>query len=94
MAFVLSAMGDQLHKLLDVTIYYPQGSPSYWDFVCGKVKTIKVHVSVTPISDLLQSDAFAKDYFENSAQRVLFQRWLNSLWTEKDNKIEQLSMER
>jgi 1-acyl-sn-glycerol-3-phosphate acyltransferase len=93
MAFVLSAMGDQLHKLLDVTIYYPQGSPSYWNFVCGKVRTIKVHVSVTPINDLLQSDAFAKDYFENSTQRVLFQRWLNGIWTEKDRKIEQLSAE-
>jgi len=93
MAFVLSAMGSQLHKLLDVTIYYPQGIPTYWDFVCGKVTSIKVHVSVTPISDLLQSEAFTQDYFDNPAQRVIFQRWLNSVWTEKDRKIEKLSAE-
>lgn len=93
MAFVLSAMGSQLHKLLDVTIYYPQGIPTYWDFVCGKVTSIKVHVSVTPISDLLQSEAFTQDYFDNPAQRVIFQRWLNSVWTEKDRKIEKLSTE-
>ncbi|WP_158771820.1 acyltransferase [Paraglaciecola sp. L1A13] len=93
MAFVLSAMGTQLHKLLDVTIYYPQGIPTFWDFVCGKVKSIKVHVSVTPISELLQSDAFAKDYFDNPAQRVIFQRWLNSVWAEKDRRIEQMSAE-
>ena len=30
--------GDQLHKLVDVTIAYPGGVPSYWDFMCGRVK--------------------------------------------------------
>ena len=36
-AFTLTAMGDQLHKLVDVTIAYPGGIPSYWDFMCGRV---------------------------------------------------------
>ena len=43
-AFTLAAMGDQLHKLVDVTIAYPDGIPSYWDFMCGRVKEIKVRV--------------------------------------------------
>lgn len=29
MAFALSAMGDQIHKLVDVTIYYPGKIPSF-----------------------------------------------------------------
>ena len=41
--------GDQLHKLVDVTIAYPGGVPSYWDFMCGRVKEIKVRVRFLPI---------------------------------------------
>jgi hypothetical protein len=28
-ALVLRAMGEQRHKLLDVTIHYPEGTPTY-----------------------------------------------------------------
>ena len=90
-AFVLSAMGTQLHKLLDVTIYYPQGAPSFWDFVCGKVKDIHVSVNVISIDDILKSDIFALDYFDNPAQRERFQSWLNQLWLQKDNTLKVLS---
>jgi 1-acyl-sn-glycerol-3-phosphate acyltransferase len=93
LAFVLSAMGDQLHKLLDVTIYYPDGIPTFWDFVSGNVKQIKVSVRVLSIEDILNSDAFAMDYFDNAEQRVKFQRWLNQLWAEKDQTIAKMSAE-
>ena len=90
MAYVLSAMGDQLHKLLNVTIHYPDGNPSFWDFICGKVKNIQVRVDVIPISDLLNNQIFGMDYFENPEQKERFQAWLNQLWLQKDKTIEQL----
>lgn len=93
-AFVLGAMGEQLHKLLDVTIHYPDGTPSYWDFVSGKVRRIQVQVKVQSIADLLNSDAFGHDYFENPSQRVKFQRWLTELWLEKDKDIQVLASEK
>lgn len=91
MAYVLSAMGTQLHKLLDVTIYYPQGIPSYWDFVCGKVHNIQIKVKIIPIDEVLNGESFNDDYFDNPAQRVKFQKWLNQLWAEKDTILEQMS---
>jgi 1-acyl-sn-glycerol-3-phosphate acyltransferase len=91
MAFVLGAMGEQLHKLLDVTIYYPQGTPTYWEFVCGKVKDVQVQIRILSIQELMESDAFGSDYFENSAQRVKFQRWLTELWQQKDQDLKVLS---
>jgi hypothetical protein len=33
MAFVLAAMGDKLQQIVDVTIAYPQGVATFWDFV-------------------------------------------------------------
>lgn len=85
-AFVLSAMGNKLHKLLDVTIHYPQGIPSFWDFASGKVKDIQVRVHVMPLENLMP-----EDYFENAEHRQLFQGWLNQHWQRKDNTLKQLA---
>ncbi|GEA13513.1 acyltransferase [Alteromonas sp. KUL49] len=87
-AFVLSAMGSQLHKLIDVTIEYPAEIPSYWDFVCGKVKNIRVNIQVTPIKDIVENGHFSDDYFENPQVRTRFQSWLNAQWQQKNNLLE------
>jgi 1-acyl-sn-glycerol-3-phosphate acyltransferase len=90
-AYVLSAMGDKLHKLLNITIHYPQGTPSYWQFVCGKVKEINVQVSVLSIDELMKKEIFAMDYFDNPQQREKFQQWLTQLWKQKDQELQQLT---
>ena len=89
-AFVLNAMGDQLHKLIDVTIDYPSGVPTYWDFVSGKVKDIRVNISVTPIKDLFENGVFNDNYFDDPEQRSRFQQWLNERWHSKDNLLDSL----
>lgn len=90
-AFVLSAMGDKLHKLIDVTIDYPSGVPSFWDFVCGKVKDIQVDVVVTPIKDIVQGGFFSDSYFDDPQQRTRFQQWLNQRWQNKDNLLSSIN---
>jgi 1-acyl-sn-glycerol-3-phosphate acyltransferase len=81
-AFVLGAMGEQIHSILDVTIVYPQGDKRFWSFICGNISKIKVHVNTLPISrDLLG------DYSNDPAFRQRFQIWLNRLWQEKDHDI-------
>lgn len=86
-AFVLSAMGHQLHKLVNVTIHYPDGIPTFWDFVCGKVKNIRIEVAVTPVSNLFTDNIFNDDYFDDPKQRAKFQQWLNELWKQKDQQL-------
>ena len=87
-AFVLNAMGGQLHHLIDVTIFYPAGTPSFWDFISGSVSKIKLHVDVKPLKDLFPEDIKVMDYFENPEQRARFQRWLNQQWQAKDQRLE------
>jgi 1-acyl-sn-glycerol-3-phosphate acyltransferase len=79
LAFTLAAMNGQLHSLLDVTIYYPEGRPRYWDYACGKVKCIRVHVRELPIPHEMLGD-----YSEDSDFRGRFQAWVNQIWSEKD----------
>lgn len=80
-AFVLGTMGEQLHKLLDVTIHYPQGIPSFWDYISGKVHAITVHIKVLPISKELIGD------YNDLVYRERFQQWINQLWAEKNQQL-------
>ena len=36
LALALHAMGRQFHSLLDVTLAYPDGVPTFWQFLCGR----------------------------------------------------------
>ncbi len=82
LAFVLAAMGDKLQHLVDVTIAYPQGVGSFWDFVCGRVKEIRVRVKTLPINSELMGD-----YLQDPQFKREFQRWLNNLWHQKDQDL-------
>ncbi len=80
--FVFSTMGSMISSILDVTIVYPQGRASFWEFLCGKVNVIKVHVEEIPVTD-----DFVGDYIDDPVFKNTFQQWLNDLWHEKDIRI-------
>ncbi|MFH0728859.1 MAG: acyltransferase [Pseudomonadota bacterium] len=80
--FVLSAMGEKLNTLLDVTIIYPRRCPTFWDFMCGKIQEINVRVKAIPINEMLIGD-----YSGDAEFRAGFQAWVNTLWEEKDRTM-------
>lgn len=82
-AFVLGAMGDILHRIVDVTIVYTGGTPSLWDLCCGRLREVLVRVRVREIPDWLRRG----DYQQDPEFRARFQAWLSGLWEEKDALI-------
>ncbi len=84
-AFVLDAMGDGLHAILDVTIVYPLGAGSMMDLIAGRVRDIRVHVRELPITAEMRGD-----YDGDAAFRQRLQAWVNELWQAKDARIEAL----
>lgn len=83
-AFVLGAMGEQIHKILDVTIFYPKGIPTFWEYISGKVHQVTVQVEMKPIHAELLGD------YEDPEHRKQFQLWINELWQNKDQQITEL----
>ncbi len=79
LAFVLDAMGDALHAVLDVTIVYPEGPCTLMDLIAGRVRDIRVHVRERPIDATLIGS-----YDEDAAFRGRVKLWVNTLWREKD----------
>lgn len=88
-AFVLGAMGEQLHTMLDVTILYPKGANGIWQLLCGQVKRIVIHVKRLQIPDQFRN----RDYSNDEQFRLAFQLWLSELWQQKDQRLEVLSHE-
>ncbi len=86
LGFVLAAMSGQLNSIVNTTIAYPYGDKSFWDFMCGRVEKVVVRVETMPITEELQGD-----YFGDAEFRARFQKWVNDLWVEKDDLLQQLS---
>ena len=82
-AFVLDAMGDAMHAILDVTIVYPHGIPTIADLFADRVPEVRIHIRELPIP----YELVGGDYLNNAPFRELFQTWMNRLWREKDEQI-------
>jgi 1-acyl-sn-glycerol-3-phosphate acyltransferase len=82
-AYVLAAMGDILHRILDVTIAYPGRVPSFWDLCCGRARRVIVRVSVREIPEWSRHG----DYHGDENFRARLQDWFSALWEEKDDQI-------
>jgi len=87
-AFVMQAMGEQISKVVNVTIQYPDGIPTFIDFASGRVKRINVHVEIMDVSSELVGD-----YTNDNEFRVRFQAEINRLWQEKEQQLNKLKQQ-
>lgn len=85
-AFALHVMGEKFQSMLDVTIVYPQGTPTFWDFISGKMRHVIVSIRQLQIPERF----IHGDYQNDPAFREDFQQWVTELWHEKDELIDSL----
>jgi 1-acyl-sn-glycerol-3-phosphate acyltransferase len=88
-ALALSVLGDKFNYLLNITIVYPDGIPTFWQFLCGKLKRVTVRIQKVEIPPHL----LRGDYEGDEKYRTAFQQWVQDLWQEKDLQIELLHKE-
>jgi 1-acyl-sn-glycerol-3-phosphate acyltransferase len=81
--FVLSAMGERLDAILNVTIVYPGGIPSFMDFLCGRISSVEAVIERIPVSKELLGD-----YSADEEHQQKFKVWLNGVWERKDALIQ------
>ncbi len=83
LATALNAMGDKFNAIVDVTIVYPDGAPTFWHFMCGKLPRVVVRARQLPVPH----DMARGDYANDPAVREAYGEWLRQLWQEKDQQI-------
>lgn len=82
----LATMGEQFEAMLDVTIAYPRGTPTFWQLLCGRLDTVSVHVQPHVIpADLLGADPVTDREF-----RSRLTTWIEQQWAQKDRALEEL----
>ncbi|ROZ78280.1 acyltransferase [Ramlibacter sp. WS9] len=86
LALALNAMGARFRSLVDVTIVYPGGRPTFWEFLCGRTREIVVRARQIPIPP----EFCLGDYAGDPVFRGQVQQWLERLWAEKDGQMEEL----
>ncbi|WP_436306429.1 MULTISPECIES: acyltransferase [unclassified Variovorax] len=86
----LATMGERFEAMLDVTIVYPEGTPSFWALLCGKVKAVTVDVRRCAIPPSL----LGGDSSGDRAHRQRIREWVEAQWAEKDRLIQRLLGER
>lgn len=85
-AFVLESMGDALHTVLDVSIAYPAGKPTFADLFANRIPEVRVTFRERAIpADLLHGN-----YEIDPVARSRAQTWINDVWLEKDEVLAKL----
>jgi len=87
LALALDVLGEKFNSMLDITIVYPDGIPTFWEFLCGKVKRIIVRMKTIEIP----KQFLHGDYESDPVFRDAMHKWVQQLWRDKDKQIETLT---
>ena len=86
LGIALATMGEQFEALLDVTIAYPQGTPQFWDLLCGRLDRVVVRVQQRAIP----ADVLGSDPVGDKAYRQRINNWVDEQWLAKDQLLSEL----
>ena len=78
--YVLEGMRDHLHRLVDVTIIYPDGVPTFWDFLQGKCPRVIMEVQPLEIPAAVREA-------EAAERRAVLAQWIRDIWVDKDRRV-------
>ncbi len=79
-SFVLASLWDQLDATIDVTLAYPGGDVTMWQFLSGQVERIVVRARRLDVPP----EFFTPEVTEPGPARDRFKVWIESIWREKD----------
>ena len=86
LGIALAAMGEQFEALLDVTIVYQQGTPTFWHLLCGQIDAVTVRVQQREIP----AEVLGSDPLRDKAYRQRIGAWVDGQWSDKDRLIDAL----
>ncbi len=88
LGIALAAMGEQFEALLDVTIVYPHGAPTFWHLLCGQIDAVTVRV----VQRDIPAQVLGGDPVSDKPYRQRIGDWVDGQWRDKDGLIDQLQL--
>ncbi|MEZ5558840.1 MAG: acetyltransferase [Pseudomonadales bacterium] len=84
MAYVITGLNDHLDRVIDVTIQYPEGIPTFWQLLQGRCRRVEVLVQCLELPAALRAAP------DDETQRAALRPWVESLWAHKDARLREL----
>lgn len=80
----LDCLRGRLDGIIDITLAYPGAKVSVWRLMAGRVPKVMIHVERIELPGGLEKTP------ETLAELKAFRGWMNSIWAEKDARIDQM----
>ncbi len=87
LSLAISALGEDIDGILDMTIVYPDGVPSYGDLWKGNIKRLGVDLRYIDIPDALFESIKQGGYENNEDTKAQMFDWVEQVWRQKDERI-------
>jgi 1-acyl-sn-glycerol-3-phosphate acyltransferase len=87
LSLAINALGANIDGILDMTIVYPDGVPTYSDLWKGNIKRLGVDVRHIAMPAALFAGMQDGGYEEDPAIKTQFFAWLDQTWQQKDQRI-------
>ena len=90
LTLAISALGQQIDGILDMTIVYPDYAnqpPEYGDLWKGKITRLGVHMQRLDIPETLFDAISMGTHHSDEAVKQAIYAWLDEIWQDKDARI-------
>lgn len=86
LAFTLEAFEGNIQHMIDVSILYPESGVDMGKLLRGDISKIQIHIREVVIPEHFGT----KSYAEDNQYKQEFQNWMNNIWAEKDEILNQM----
>nr|WP_317199826.1 acyltransferase [uncultured Psychrobacter sp.] len=90
LALAINALGDEIDGILDMTIVYPDGIPTYADLWQGNIQRLSVDVRYLEVPDNLVAAIQNGGYEEDEDVKAQMFAWVEQIWQDKDARINEM----
>ena len=87
LSLAINALGDDMDGILDMTIVYPDGVPTYGDLWKGNIKRLGVDVRHIKMPDALFTAIQNGGYENDETVKAQMFDWVEAIWQQKDQRI-------
>ncbi|MGP5361282.1 acyltransferase [Psychrobacter celer] len=87
LSLAINALGSEMDGLLDMTIVYPDGVPTYSDLWKGNIKRLGVDVRYLDIPAELFAGIKRGGYENDEQVKAQMFAWIEQVWRDKDQRI-------
>lgn len=93
LSLAINALGADIDGILDMTIVYPDGVPTYGDLWKGNIKRLGVDVRYIDLPQALLTGILSGGYENDETVKTQMFEWVEHIWRQKDQRITEMLAE-